>query len=70
MPLPTLGIGDGGSFAFGADGGPIRSQDQFDTNFRTGSFGTGGATNTVALVVAGAAIAGILVWAITSHSRR
>jgi len=57
-----FGLGDGASFAFGADGGPINSSDQFDTNFSTGAFGSGGAVNTVALVIAGAAISGLLVW--------
>lgn len=59
-----FGLGDGASWAFGADGGPINSSDQFDTNFSTGAVGTGSTINTIALVIAGAAISGILVWAL------
>ncbi len=71
MVLPSIGVGEGGSFSFGADSGPIHSADVCDTGFNTGPFKTsGGAMNNIALVIAGAAVAGLLVWLLLSHSSR
>lgn len=60
--MPGIGIGEGGSFSLGADGGPIHSSDRFDTSFDTGSFSLrGGSTlNQVSLLVAGLAVGIVL----------
>lgn len=65
--MPSI-TGDG--WAFGADGGPINSQDQFDIHFNTGPVKTGGAVTNITLLVVTALLAGLLVWLLMSHSRR
>ncbi len=69
MAIPSIGFGEGASLGLG--GGDIRSQDTISFGFNTGPFSTGGSTqNNVFLVLAGAAIAGIIVWLLLSHSSR
>jgi len=67
--MPGIGLGEGASLAFGADGGPINSNDQFDTRFSTGSFslrgGSSGPLNQVFLVAGGIAV-GIVLWQLLS----
>ena len=67
MPAPTLGLGEGANLTFGADGGPISSQDTFTNNFNTGAFSLRGETtsNSLVYLVAGAAITGVLLWALS-----
>ena len=66
---PTFGLGEGAAFAFGADGGPIRSEDEFNNSFSTGAFGTKGAGSVtqIALFLGGAAIAGLVIWLLLSN---
>jgi hypothetical protein len=68
-----IGIGEGGSFSLGADGGPIHSSDQSSIGFSTGGFslygdagGSGLPTNKFVLVGAGL-LAGVLLWQLLSN---
>jgi len=67
--MPGIGLGEGASLAFGADGGPIRSNDRFDTRFSTGSFslkgGSDSSLNQVVLVLVGMAV-GVVLWQLIS----
>ncbi|UTW53963.1 hypothetical protein [Kordiimonas sp. SCSIO 12610] len=58
----------GGDLAFGASGGPIRSDTQFVSPFDNGDIIIGGASpvNQIALVAAGAIAVGVVLW-ITSR---
>lgn len=71
MVLPSVGLGEGASLNFGADGGPIHSSDTFENSFNTGPFGTKGASTIqgVTYMVAGAAIAGVAIWLLYRLSR-
>ncbi|WP_417456169.1 hypothetical protein [Kordiimonas sp.] len=71
MALPSIGLGEGASFSFGADGGPIHSQETFNTGFETGAFGTKGASpvTTIALVAGTVLATGFVLWALSSLNR-
>ncbi len=61
----------GGDLAFGASGGPIRSDTQFISPFENGDIIIGGASpvNQIALVSAGAIVVGLVLW-VTSRSNK
>jgi len=69
MVLPSVGLGEGASLNFGADGGPIHSSDEFNNSFSTGAFGTRGAGpfTQIALFAGGATVAGLLIWLLLSN---
>ena len=69
---PSAVLGEGATFALGADGGPINSSDRSSIGFSTGGFslhgnvdGSGPSLNS-ALIFTGGVFLGVVLWRLLS----
>lgn len=68
-PLPSVGLGPNSTLGFSPSSGPIQSSDNFSTVFNKNPRNSGDNMSTLVAVLAGALIASLVLWLVSSLSR-